>query len=52
MTRTEIRTEPERNPEPREAAGTSGAGKHRGPVAEHDAPAVAQGRHRRQGDKN
>ncbi len=49
--RTEISTESERNPEPREAAGTSGAGKHRGPVAEHDGGAAPRGRHRRQGEK-
>ncbi|MEU6768601.1 hypothetical protein ABZ916_39590 [Streptomyces sp. NPDC046853] len=52
MTETEIRTNSERNPEPREAADTSGAGKHRGPVAEHDEAGTPQGRHRRQGDEN
>ncbi|MFF1699764.1 hypothetical protein ACFVXC_40060 [Streptomyces sp. NPDC058257] len=40
-------TESEQNPEPREAAGATGAGKHRGPVAEHDEGETPRGRHRR-----
>ncbi|MFE6162364.1 hypothetical protein ACFQ7F_26005 [Streptomyces sp. NPDC056486] len=48
----EISTESERNPEPREAAGSSGAGRHRGPVAERDEAGAPRGRHRRQGNEN
>ncbi|WP_369218403.1 hypothetical protein [Streptomyces flavofungini] len=56
---TETGTETHWDTEPQQAATTtaqgvtagdaSGAGKHRGPVAEHDEATAPRGRHRRQG---
>ncbi|QEU94692.1 hypothetical protein [Streptomyces kanamyceticus] len=53
---TETSTETQWNTEPQEAAPArsglasrlSGAGRHRGPVAEHDEVAAPRGRHRKQ----
>ncbi len=49
---TETSTEPRWDTEPRQAAAAnttarSGAGRHRGPVAEHDEATTPRGRHRK-----
>ncbi|MFI7315528.1 hypothetical protein [Streptomyces venezuelae] len=53
MTTTETVTETQQNTAPAMSATAStgahaGAGRHRGPVSEHDEQAAPRGRHRRQ----
>ncbi|MCF3119763.1 MULTISPECIES: hypothetical protein [Streptomyces] len=50
MLTTETSTETPRDTEPAAPTTPAGAGRHRGPVAEHDEATAPKGRHRKQPD--
>ncbi|MFI1676533.1 MULTISPECIES: hypothetical protein [unclassified Streptomyces] len=53
MTTTETVTETRQNTAPMmSATAPTGAGRHRGPVSEHDEQAAPRGRHRRQDEQS